>query len=133
MNAFSTDRSPVFCSFIKCLKFAKGPGFWKFNNSLICNSDFVDETKIFIDNTKIFLDQNDTVSNQSKWEFLKYEICKRSIAFSKALANKSKKEHALLLSKITKLGQDIDSEEKFDEYEKTKNELEKYMITSLKV
>ena len=49
----------------------------------------------------------------------------RSIAFSKALANKSKKEHALLLSKITKLRQDIDSEEKFDEYEKTKNELEK--------
>ena len=73
LNAFSTDHSTFFCSFIKCLKFAKGPGFWKFNNSLICNSDFVDETKIFIDNTKIFLDQNDTVSNQSKWEFLKYE------------------------------------------------------------
>ena len=30
-----------------------------------------------------------------------------------------------MLSKITKLEQDIDSEEKFDEYEKTKNELEK--------
>ena len=29
------------------------------------------------------------------------------------------------MSKITKLEQDIDSEEKFDEYEKTKNELEK--------
>ena len=116
MNAFSTDHSPVFCSFIKCLKFAKGPGFWKFNNSLICNSDFVDEMKIFIHNTKIFLDQNDTLSNQSKWEFLKYEIRKRSIAFSKALAKKSKKEHALLLSKITNLEQDIDSEEKFDEY-----------------
>ena len=42
-------------------------------------------------------------SNQSKWELLKYEIRKRSIAFSKALAKKSKKEHALLLSKITKL------------------------------
>ena len=30
-----------------------------------------------------------------------------------------------MLSKITKLEQDIDSEEKFDEYEKTKNKLEK--------
>ena len=29
------------------------------------------------------------------------------------------------MSKITKLEQDIDSEEKFDEYEKTKNKLEK--------
>ena len=56
---------------------------------------------IFIHDTKIFLDQNDTFTDQSKWEFLKYETCKRSIAFSKALAKKSKKEHALLLSEIT--------------------------------
>ena len=55
----------------------------------------------------------------------KYEILKRYIAFSKTLAKRSKKEHALLLSKITKLEQDIDSEEKFDEYDKTKNKLEK--------
>ena len=66
--------------------------------------------KIFIHSTNIFLHQNDTLSNQSKWKSLKYEICKRSVAFSKALAKKSKKEHALLLSKITKLEQDIDSE-----------------------
>ena len=46
---------------------------------------------------------------------------KRSIAFSKALAKKSKKEHGLLLPKTTKLEQDIVSKEKFDEYEKTKN------------
>ena len=80
---------------------------------------------IFIHDTKIFLDQNDTFTDQSKWEFLKYETCKRSIAFSKALAKKSKKEHALLLFKITRLEEDIDREEKFDEYDKAKNELEK--------
>ena len=125
MNAFSTEHSSIFCSFTKCLNCTKGPGFWKFNNSLICNSNFVDEIKTFIHNTKTFLGQNDTFSNQSKWEFLKYEMCKRSIAFSKALARKSKKEHALLLSKIAKLEQDIDSKEKFDECDKTKNELEK--------
>ena len=63
--------------------------------------------KTFIHNTKIFLDQNDTFSNQSKSEFSKYEIHKRSIAFSKALAKKSKKEHALLLPKIKKLEKDM--------------------------
>ena len=56
--------------------------------------------KTFIHNTKIFLDQNDTLSNQSKMEFLKYEIRKRSIVFSKALEKRSKKEHALLLLKL---------------------------------
>ena len=100
----------------------KGPGFWKFNISLIFNSDYADEMKTFTQNTKIFLGQNDTFSNLSKWKFLKYEIRKRSIAFSKNLAKKSKKEHALLLSKITELEQDIDSEEKVDKYDKTKNE-----------
>ena len=66
LNAFSTDDSSVFCSLIKYLKFAKDPGFWKFNNSLICNSDFVDEIKICIHNTKVFLKQIDTLTNQSK-------------------------------------------------------------------
>ena len=81
--------------------------------------------KTFIHNTKIFLDQNDTFFNQSKWEFLKYEMCKRSVIFSKALVRKSKKEHVLLLSKMTKLEKDTDSKEKSDEYDKTKNKLEK--------
>ena len=81
--------------------------------------------KNFIHDTKIFLHQNNILSNQSKWEFLKYEIRKRSISFSKALTKKSKNEHALLLSKTTKLEQDLDSEKKIDEQEKAKNELEK--------
>ena len=61
LNAFSTSHFPIFCSFIKCLNCMKGP------LSVICNSNFVDEMKTY--NTKVFLDQNDTFSNQSKWEF----------------------------------------------------------------
>ena len=63
-----------FCSFIKSLKYSKGPGFWKFNNSLISNNDFVEEMKLFINNIKLFLEQSICFSNQCKWEFLKYEI-----------------------------------------------------------
>lgn len=39
MNAFSTDHSPVFCSFMKGFQYVKGPGFWKFNNSLLSNTE----------------------------------------------------------------------------------------------
>ena len=57
---------------------------------------------------------------------MKYEKRKKSIAFSKALAKKKlKKKHELPLSKITKLELDIGSEGKFDEYDKTKNEIKK--------
>ena len=47
--------------------------------------------KSFIHNIKILLDQNYTFSNQSKEELLKYEIPKRSIAFSKPLPENLKK------------------------------------------
>ena len=89
--------------------------------------------KTFIHNTKIFLDQNNTFSNQSKWEFLRYEIRKRSIAFSKALAKKSKKEHALLLSKITKLEQNLTVKKNLMNAIKQRTNLKKYMITLLKL
>ena len=59
LNAFWTDHSTVFCSSIKSLKYSKGPGFWKFNNSLISNDDPVEEIKFFIHKTKLFLEQND--------------------------------------------------------------------------
>ena len=116
MNAFSTDHSPVFCSLTKSTKYGKGPGLWKFNNSLISNNAFVEEMKNFIRNTKLFLEQNDSFSNQSKWEFLKYEIRKISVSFSKLLAQKSRNRHAELMCKITELEKDIDSDEKFEEY-----------------
>ena len=50
---------------------------------------------------------------------------KKSIAFSKALAKECEKQQAVLLSKIRKLKQDIDIEKNFEEYDKTKSELEK--------
>ena len=80
--------------------------------------------KNFSRNTELFIEQNDSFSNQSKWEFLKYEICKKIVSFSKRLARKSRNRHAELMCKITELEKDIDSDEKFEEYDKTRNELE---------
>ena len=79
--------------------------------------------KLFIHNTRLFLEQNISFSNESKWKFPKYEIRQKCISFARMLAQKSREKHADLLRKITKLEQDIDSEEKFEEYETTKSEL----------
>ena len=91
LNAFSTDHSPVFCSLTKSTKYGKGPGLWKFNNSQISNNAFVEEMKNFIRNTKLFLEQNDSFSNQSKWEFLKYEIRKKKCLVFKTFGSKISK------------------------------------------
>ena len=81
--------------------------------------------KFFVHNTKLFLEQNISFSKQNKWEFLKYEIRKKCGSFSKVLAQTFREQHADLQCKIIKLEEDIDSEEKFEEYDKTMSELEK--------
>ena len=52
LNAVSTDHSPVFCSLLNITQFPKGPGIWKLNNSLIFDSNFVEEMKSYIHDTK---------------------------------------------------------------------------------
>ena len=89
--------------------------------------------KFFIHSTKLFLEQNISFSNQSKWEFLKYEIRKKCVSFSKVLVQKSRKQHANLLCKITKLEQDIDGEENLKNMTKQEANLKKYMIKLQKV
>ena len=51
LDAISTDSS-VFCLFVDRMEFRKGPGIWKFNNSLIFDQNFKKEMKCFIHDTK---------------------------------------------------------------------------------
>ena len=45
--------------------------------------------------------------------------------FFKSFSSKHRKHHADFLCKITKLEQNIDTEEKFEQYDKTKRKLQK--------
>ena len=52
---------------------------------------------------ELLLSQNEDLNNQSKWEYLKYEIRKFTINFSKNKAKNKRKEKAFLENKINKL------------------------------
>ena len=69
---------------------ARGKSLWKFNNSLALNSDFVDKMKAHIVNTQKNLDKENIKDDQARWEYLKYEIRKFSIKFSKLLSKNTK-------------------------------------------
>ena len=85
------DHSPLFCSFLKLSNISRGRGLWKFNNSLISNSNFVNGMKNLVQKV-IFSLENDTyLADQVKWELLKYEIRKFAINFSRKLAQNSRK------------------------------------------
>ena len=86
LNALSTDHSPLFCSFPSNI--SRGRGLWKYNNSLISNTNFVDEMKTLIQNVVFCLENDTCLTDQIKWE-LKYEIGKCAFNFSSKQAQNS--------------------------------------------
>ena len=63
---------------------------------LALNSHFIDKIKAHIENTLKNLDKENIKDNQPRWEYLKYEITKRSIKFSRLLSKNTKTETLLL-------------------------------------
>ena len=95
-------------------------------NDLISNTNFVDEMKTFIQKV-LFCFENDTyLTDQVKWELLKYEICKSAINFFKKLAQNSHKLQRDLETKIKNLEQNITNEDKFNEYKIAQDELKTF-------
>ena len=88
LTALSTDHSPIFFSLSKNIDISRGEGLWKFNNSFHHNPDFVTELK---NNLKVIcngMSAEQITDEQLCWEYIKHEIRKFSIRFSK---EKSKK------------------------------------------
>ena len=63
--------------YIECDQFERGAGYWKFNNSLLNDERFINETKSVIDKQKMMLVSCDP---DEQWECLKSAIiqhCKK--------------------------------------------------------
>ena len=88
--AISSDHSPILISFSKEKQDSKSSAFWKFNNSLLSDNIFKEKLKQHIQN----IESDNELSNdpQIKWEFLKYQIRKFTIRFSKTRAKEERKQ-----------------------------------------
>ena len=96
-----TDIRPVVCGdhnavtiVIKVNVSKSGPGYWKFNTSLLIKSDYCDEVrKIILDITK---EKNELcMSWRDTWEMCKIKIREYSIDYTRNI--KSKDENVTLL------------------------------------
>ena len=122
LKALSADHSPLFCSFLNLINIYRGRGLWKFNNSLISNTVFVDEIKTLIQKV-IFGFENDTyLTYQVKWELLKYEIRSFTINLSKKLAQNFRKLQRDLGTKMKNLEENVINEDKLNGYKTAKDE-----------
>ena len=92
----------IFCQsnfhIVKIKKAIKG--FWKFNNSLIENEEYVHQMKKFIPDTLNELFNEKVLDDQVKSEYLKYNIRKYTINFSKKTAKNTNKKIVDLETKL---------------------------------
>ena len=107
LNALSSDYSSVFCSFVNNDTYAPGSSVWIFNNSSLLDTEFVKKLKTHIEIVKSNLQENSSFSDHWKWEFLKYEIRKFSISFSKNLAKTERIIQTNLENRIKTLEQNL--------------------------
>ena len=95
-----TDHSTITFSYCKNKESNRGRGFWKFNNSLIQNEEYVHQMKKFISDTLNELFNENILDDQVKWEYLKYNIRKYNINFSKKLVKSTSKKIVDLDTKL---------------------------------
>ena len=123
LNAISTDHSPALCSLQSLNQCQKGPVLWKFNNSLVCNEEYVLRLKEFINKVMGELNHSNQFCDQVKWELLKYEIG-FMIKFWKDLAKAKKSKQYSLENKLKLLESNLNCDINSVEHIKCKNQLE---------
>ena len=95
---------------------------WKFNNSLISN---VEKMKNYISDILNFLNNENIKDEQVIWQYLKYEIRKFTIQYSKQLARALREERECLERKLKILEQNSESNlNNNPEYYECKTQLE---------
>ena len=108
LTTLSADHSPIFFSLPKNIDVSRGKGLWKFNNSLCHKLDFITELKNHLKDTCNRMSAEQITDEELCWEYIKYEIRKFSICFSKENAKKTRTETVTLGNKLKELEQNPD-------------------------
>ena len=111
----------------------RGPSFWKFNNSLLQDENFIESLEQKLPEFKNkYADLND---KGLLWEMVKMEIRAFSISFSKYKASQKRNEEKQLLQQLNKLQRELDlgfSKTTHDLFITVKEKLDKIISTKTK-
>ena len=92
---------------LKLKKQKRGPGFWKFNNSLLRDDEYVNDLRT---NINAYNAKYENIDDQGlKWDLIKMEIRGFTVKYAKMKAKKRKNEEVELLNKINELQQKLES------------------------
>ena len=95
----------------------------KFNSSLINDEMYVTQMKQYISEVKSQFNPAFGNKPHVQWEFLKYEIPKFTIEFSKNKAKPKREKLSRLEAKLTELEQNLGNEEAKEQYHAYRDEI----------
>ncbi|KAL9989297.1 hypothetical protein ACROYT_G003831 [Oculina patagonica] len=83
----------------------RGPGFWKFNTSLLKDEDYVNDLR---KNMNVYKTKYESIDDKGlKWDLIKMEIRGFTVKYAKTKAKKRKNEEVELQNKINELQQKL--------------------------
>ena len=98
LASFCSDHSPIFFALDMIKEGQRGKGIWKFNSSLLSNKKHNIKNQTATAST--FLTEENIFDDQTRWEYLKYEIRKFPIYFSVSETKSRSKEMNTLENKM---------------------------------
>ena len=108
------------------MKYPRGPGFWKFNSSILEDDEYTEKLMFKIPH---FINKyQDLEGHGLLWELIKMEIRAFTISYSKQIAKTKKDYEEDLIKEVSRLGNMVEnypSPETVQKYIKAENELDK--------
>ena len=121
LSSLMTDHRAIYMV-IQVSRFERGTGYWKFNNTFLQNSTFVEYMNKELDQTISSSHQKEPME---KWEIIKKRIKTASTKFARAKTNEQKLVIAQLSEKVNEYEERLPLDQDEDNlYEQTKSELE---------
>ena len=120
-----SDHSALKLKILSLTEGSKGPSYWKFNNTLISDEEYVNNMKSKI--PEFYRESRVLQDPVLCWEFLKYRMRQYSMKVAKQKAHDRKSKRLNLEKKVKSLELQISSEsseELLQEYHKCKNDLD---------
>ena len=85
ITAINTDHFAVVLEVDSLVEYPRGPSFWKFNNSLLDDSNFVQYMR---ENFPIWLGEISYCEDlRIQWDYIKYKIRQETIRYGKVKSN----------------------------------------------
>ena len=120
-----SDQSTIVFKILPVKEHIKGASYWKFNNSVLNDKDFVSQMKIKI---PVFYEEATELSNPNdRWGYVKYHTRQFSLKISKEKAKQRNTKRIGLESRIKELESSISTKSDsalINEYNECKQELE---------